>query len=274
MNRVTSIYALVHPVTNEVRYVGKTVNVNRRIIQHRHDIRNHKYRKVRWMQSILPLEPELIVLEEVTENWQEAEQFWIAYMKSLGADLTNHTDGGEGNINWHPSDESRAKMSESHKGKVIPDEVIAKMSAAKIGKFKSDETRANMSVAQTGRVASEEQLINMSIAGKANWANPEFRSKVIASLTGRTAANKDVPMKEEQKVKVSEGLKRYNKEMRENGEVRTLKEDHRLKLIECNKARKGSHHKPKYIFLEENCIGMFECIDKRNLKFEQLGSDE
>lgn len=43
------------------------------------------------------LEPQMIIIEEVDRAvWKEAEIFWIAYFRSIGSNLNNHREGGDG----------------------------------------------------------------------------------------------------------------------------------------------------------------------------------
>jgi hypothetical protein len=53
-----------------------------------------------WFRSLQAkgLKPEIFEIEAVPEgeSWQEAERFWIAYFRSLGANLVNETPGGDG----------------------------------------------------------------------------------------------------------------------------------------------------------------------------------
>lgn len=105
---VTHIYGLIDPRTGECRYVGKANNPERRLRDHlRTPFNTHKYA---WLTNLLKagLRPTIQILEEVqTSVWQEAECFWIAYMKFMGADLTNSTIGGDG---LNPTPEMAAKM--------------------------------------------------------------------------------------------------------------------------------------------------------------------
>lgn len=102
--------------------------------------------RIHWLNQLksLNLKPEIFVIEEVSEeNWQEAERFWIAYFRYIGADLTNSTDGGEGSVNLAP--EIRAKISKSLSGENHPN----------WGKPKSAETRAKLSVSNMGKHSGE-----------------------------------------------------------------------------------------------------------------------
>jgi len=96
------IYGLVDPRNDQLRYVGKTKHqLSRRLTQHMADARGQykNYHSSNWMRSLLVkgLEPEIFLIESVARaEWEEAEQFWIAYFRYIGANLTNLTAGGEG----------------------------------------------------------------------------------------------------------------------------------------------------------------------------------
>lgn len=90
------IYALVHPESLEIKYIGKTTNLKQRLGFHVRD--NSKTHKANWIKSLrkLNLFPGLIVLEEVESNWQQREMYYIKYYRDLGVKLCNGTDGGDG----------------------------------------------------------------------------------------------------------------------------------------------------------------------------------
>lgn len=92
----TYIYSLVDPFTNEIRYVGKTVNPRERYKEHLKE--KYNTRKCNWVQSLLlkGVEPEFMVLDIVkTEEWEFWERHYISLYKSWGFNLTNHTEGGK-----------------------------------------------------------------------------------------------------------------------------------------------------------------------------------
>lgn len=109
------IYLLVDPRDDQVRYVGKTVDLAWRIEGHIQEGLDggHTY-KARWLKGLLDSGhvPEVRVVDEGDgESWAEAERFYIKfYRDEAGSPLTNMTDGGEGLSGWIHTPESREKM--------------------------------------------------------------------------------------------------------------------------------------------------------------------
>jgi len=95
------IYVLKDPRTLAVRYVGKAVNLKRRLANHIiPSIKNKTCHRARWIASLLflGLKPIAEVIEEIDalDSMNERERFWIAFYREQGCELTNTTDGGEG----------------------------------------------------------------------------------------------------------------------------------------------------------------------------------
>jgi hypothetical protein len=93
-----SIYALLDPEDNTVRYVGITISPSSRLKHHRNN--QSKNRELRHWLSTLPDGPKLMVLATVSrEVWARAERSWIAYVRSQGA-IYNIHDGGSSTAFW------------------------------------------------------------------------------------------------------------------------------------------------------------------------------
>ena len=117
-----AIYSLHHPISDRLKYVGKSTDVAGRQ-------RSHTYRpkaldtskNANWIRSLLKqgLKPVLKIIEDQTdgissvEEMNDAEIYWIAYMRGMGHDLNNHLPGGEG---VQHSEETRKKISKSRLG--------------------------------------------------------------------------------------------------------------------------------------------------------------
>lgn len=106
MTSAVKIYGLVDPRTQQLRYVGKTSKrrIKDRLFCHLGHARlaGPKRHVLAWVSGLLSdgLRPEIFVIEEVPSgaDWKEVEQFWIAYFRSIGADLCNRSIGGDGGL--------------------------------------------------------------------------------------------------------------------------------------------------------------------------------
>lgn len=160
-NAVVFIYGLCDPDSHELRYVGKTKHLRNRLTQHLNPNVKSGEGRARWIKSLLDSgkKPEIFTLEECQENgWQEAEKFWISYLKSIGCNLVNFSDGGGGNVFYDP--ELRRRLGNSSRGKKRPlsKETIAKISASNKGKIRTPEVREKIRKTLTGRILTGKVL--------------------------------------------------------------------------------------------------------------------
>jgi len=94
------------------------------------------------------------------EQASQREMFWIEHWETFGPFGYNLTAGGESGghrKNWNPSAETRRRMSESHKGKKLPEEQKRKIGEAGKGRVCSDEARRRISAANLGMKRTPEQ---------------------------------------------------------------------------------------------------------------------
>jgi hypothetical protein len=119
--RMSYIYVLVDPETRQPRYVGKTwIPPEKRLYQHVWGAKRTPKPQHRdyWIRTVLArgLTPEIEVIESGVWSPKEAyerEIHWIQGLRNLGVDLTNMTDGGEGNRGGVLSEETRRKIREA-----------------------------------------------------------------------------------------------------------------------------------------------------------------
>lgn len=116
------IYTLSHPLSNEIRYVGKTNDPKGRWYKHCQKISDKRRRGAylnNWLNKLFSqgLKPALEILDEVSiEEWEFWECYWIAQLKMWGFNLVNLTNGGEGIYGYRWSEEQRIKQSNERKG--------------------------------------------------------------------------------------------------------------------------------------------------------------
>lgn len=95
----TFIYILKCPVTQEIRYVGKTNNPEERLKNHLNSSRDKNTYKRNWLNKLkeLKLKPIFEIIDEVPiTEWHYWEKFYIKKYIDAGCILVNCTDGGDG----------------------------------------------------------------------------------------------------------------------------------------------------------------------------------
>lgn len=149
---ITYIYTLTDPITNMVRYIGKTDYIEKRYHAHLNEHRNNTH-KEQWIRGLkdkghLPI---IDVIDEVdTSEWVFWEQWWISLFKSWGYKLTNIGIGGEGGP---LTEETKMKIRLSKLG-----------NKGRVGKLHSIESKIKMSKSQKNKKQSEDHIINRSKA--------------------------------------------------------------------------------------------------------------
>lgn len=233
---------IVYKHTNKINgkcYVGKAINSwEYRWKNHLYDskcgselyfhraIRKYGYEE--WTHEILEeLETELFCLA--------SEMYWINFFDSANPVLGyNMTLGGEG---VRPNDETKLKMSISHKGKPLSKEHSQNIGLAQIGKKHSKESKEKMGRSGEehhfyGKKHSEETIIKMSIShkgkpsptkGKVPWnKGKKTQEKTLQKLRiirkGKTPPNKGKKMTQEELIHYTQS-RRHNKEIKELGQV-------------------------------------------------------
>jgi hypothetical protein len=195
--RATTIYALIDPLTGHVRYVGKTIGkINKRLREHINYARNGAQTHcASWIRSVLEreLRPEIIELEVTEYDWREAEQFWIANMRFIGCDLTNHAIGGDGCGGYQHTEEAKQRIGAAGKGRKPRPETIELMRK----KVFTEEHRRNISAARKGAVISPEQREKIAASLRGRRPTEETRAKLRAKV-----------ISEDHRRKISESNKR------------------------------------------------------------------
>ena len=126
---ITYIYTLSHPITNEIKYVGKTVNLKQRLSAHISDAKINKKNNLvsNWIKSLLNqnLKPKMEIIDETShDDWGELEQYWISQFKTWGFNIKNITLGGEGTYGRIWSKSSIDKISTTRINKIKSGEII------------------------------------------------------------------------------------------------------------------------------------------------------
>jgi hypothetical protein len=167
------IYGLKDPITNEVRYVGKTIQpLNKRLSQHLWEGNNSNPYKLNWINQVKSkgCSPEIILLEVTTESeWVLREQYWISQYDRL----TNLTDGGESGLYF--TEEILNKISEGVKTAWQDDEYRNNQLTKQKEYWSDPENRKKASERMKGRCTYDDRTttINMKLE---QWKDDEYRT--------------------------------------------------------------------------------------------------
>ena len=179
---MNKIYSLRCPVTNEIRYIGKTTNVKSRLRQHNHEARvgvslNHK---CAWIRSLHKngLSPKIEVELELPDqsDWKKAEVELIASLRAAGVRLTNTTPGGDEPAELSP--EGWMALSKMASERFGSEEGRKSQSEKMKALCMSDDWRLARDMAAKATRATPEYKARMSERAKAKWADPAYRERM------------------------------------------------------------------------------------------------
>ena len=169
----TGIYKITNTVNGKF-YIGKAINITKRLYQHKTDLKNNRHIN-KHMQasynkygiSCFTFKP-IIYCDEILLNDYERDLIYLSesYNNSIGY---NKTFGGEGS---KLTEETKAKISNSHKGILHSEESKKKMSLSRMGK-KWDISKPRKT--QVRKPLSLETRIKISNKLKGNKNNPSGR---------------------------------------------------------------------------------------------------
>lgn len=208
------IYGLLCPLSGEIRYIGKSIDPERRVKGHMSAARagSYSHHTSRWLRKLdrCGLAPEIVVLQEVPEgdDWRQVERGWIASAIAEGWPLTNSTAGGEGLD--YLSTEDRERYRENHRRAMqryrdspagaaqfermmlaanSPD-VVARRSESIRKSCRSPEYRERMRAIGIEVGSRPSVKSAKSAKSKAMWADPQKRAILMASFSSETCKKK------------------------------------------------------------------------------------
>lgn len=210
------IYALIEPITLEIKYIGKTKQpLNKRLSAHLAESHKSNTKKNTWLKSLKKknLKPLIEELDACTElDWEFWEQYWISQFKAWGFELKNTDEGGKGQSsefmrknNPMFKKKNRMKVSKSlmgnqfAKGHKHSEETKEKVSEnhAKfwLGKNRSENTKLKVSKSKSHPILQfnlDGKLINKfyGVSEAEEKVNVE-RSSLYRCLNGKTKTYKN-----------------------------------------------------------------------------------
>lgn len=97
VNGSVQIYALRHPLTGEIRYIGKSKDAQKRLKAHIRRSREQDWPVSRWIRKLAldGLTPSITIITSVEGDWQSVERGLIEVARAEGFRLLNVAAGGE-----------------------------------------------------------------------------------------------------------------------------------------------------------------------------------
>lgn len=128
------IYTLSDPRTQEIRYIGwRFRSAEARLRQHMNEaVQNNRTHRERWIVSLLNAgtTPVMETIDSGTGGgYQDAEKRAIAHYRSLGFDLVNGTDGGDGTPGWGTPERRSEAVKRGYRNRT-PENHAARMAKA------------------------------------------------------------------------------------------------------------------------------------------------
>lgn len=224
-NMETYIYGLIHPITKEIKYIGKSDKPQSRLWQHITDSRQsgRKNKREAWIKSLLnqELKPEIIILEKVSQNeWKTKERKWISKYKNQLKNDTNGGDGIDGYIHtseslkkmkpsWIKKGQRLSKKTEFQKGHIKTKEWKEKVSNKLKGYKHSEKTKQNMSIAQKKIAKKRSELMKGNKYALGTKWTEERKREFIKMRTGYKMSEKT---KEKIRIKTNKPIIQYDKQ--------------------------------------------------------------
>lgn len=208
------IYKAENKITGEV-YIGKTIKtLHIRKNQHINDSKrgsNYRFHKALNKYGVCNFEWIVLCKTDSNSKLNLLEIFYISAYKKITS-LYNLTDGGEGNLGWNPSEETRNKIGMANSKRIISDETRQKLSEAGKGRKHSEETKRKIGAIHKGKQLSEEAKRKIGEANSKYVRDENYRDKMSKIKKGEIRS-------EETRLKMSIAKKLYWKNKKEDNNV-------------------------------------------------------
>ncbi len=231
------VYGVIYKITNRVNgklYYGQTKQPpNRRWSQHKQAAK--KGGKMILYEAIRKYGVENFTFEIVCEceTLEELNQKEIHYIQEGNTLAPNGYNAGRGGDNYEKTDETRKKLSNSNKGRIITPEWRENMSKARKGKKITEETRERMRKAQAGRSISEETKEKLRRVNLGKKQSEETLAKKRAARIG-------VPWSEKKRQSMlgRKNTEEAKKRMSEAQKGRIVSEEAKQKMRDAHRRRR------------------------------------
>lgn len=159
--RIRGIYGILN-VVNGKWYIGQSGDMRSRMHRHRYNLRmgahNNEHLQASFDKHGESSFEYLIIEQLPDELMNDRECFWIGYYRSHERTHGYNIETG-GCFQRRLPEETRVKMAEAHKGKILPEETKKRISESKMGHPVTEETRKKLAAAATAYYAAKHTTI-------------------------------------------------------------------------------------------------------------------
>ena len=198
---ISGIYCAIHR-DSLMCYVGSSVNIHRRRIEHLHASKTKCLTNFhRALREFGADSFDFELLEICSkENMLEREEFWIKFLGAASLDGFNTSKTPTATYNRQVSEVSRKRHSAGNRGKKRTPERIEQMRQIHLGTKHSAEHIEKIRAKMKVRVFTEEHRARLSASQKGRTFSEETREKMRQAALGRK-------LSKGHKVKIAESLK-------------------------------------------------------------------
>lgn len=207
---ISGAYKITNTANGKV-YIGATSNLRDRRQHHDWDLRNHKHSN-KEMQEDYDKNPDafrfdvleycdpdfltglerkyILEYDSMNPNYGYNRESGGNKGKTISGETRNiwsshRSNGGAGMYGKHHTEESKRRISETQKGKVISEETRKKISVAKTGKQPTLETRKKWSEQRKGRKLSPDHIAAIVSSRKGFKHSEESKKKMSKARIGK-----------------------------------------------------------------------------------------
>lgn len=140
---MSGIYQIFNTETNK-RYIGSSIDVERRLKEHKRNLKSHKHRN-QHLQNAWDKYEEYLIFEPLEycepDQCLRLEQKYIDYYNSANRKFGYNIDPQAASAGKHLSEETKQKISKANKGRKVLPEIIEKIRRSNIGKKKPKQSK-------------------------------------------------------------------------------------------------------------------------------------
>lgn len=199
---ICGVYEIINQI-NGKRYIGQSVNIILRWKDHTKDLNKNESRCTLLQRAWNKYGADNFVFNILEECPESDLDYFEKYYISLYDTVNNgyNIENG-GNAQKHLSEETKKKLSDSHKGKTVSDETRRKMSESQkgdknpmFGKHHTEETKKKISENNKGKTGHPITDAQREICRQANLGkimSDETKDKISRANIGRIPYNKNL----------------------------------------------------------------------------------